>query len=379
MRHVNRWTSSDATAPRSPASTRALVAALGACALIACGSGGAADGGARDAGARDAGARDAATTDAGGMDAGPFDAGAVGIDAGGPDARARLLDTQGDLMIWGGPEFALDCTTGQDPETGIRCAGDTGGIPHGLEAGWVWSLSIPRYSATRREQLYAKVLGFGYTHVAIQVTACAPGNGYHGLYPVSDADCAGAAALLNTVLGEIRAHGLVTWCTGVTDVDPPQPGLDASLCDLALDDWDNTDQKDCHIDALAHWFPGALHFVEMPSANLMPRADACTPAGLLPAADGAAWIAAAQARDPNFVGVAYEVNYPDGHDANLVQLRQLDAWWHPLVQNRFETDTYWKFWDGVPFDTAIAYNDWFLANAPWLHGFMSGGTAHAPP
>lgn len=293
--------------------------------------------------------------------------------------KAQLLDTQGDLMIWGGTEFALDCTTGQDPETGIRCTGDHGEIPRGLQQGWVWSLSIPRYPPARRESLYQKILSYGYTHVAIQVTRCAPSEGYHGLYPVSADDCLGAGDKLNDVLREIRAHGLITWCTGITQNDPPEIGLDVSLCDLTLDDWDNTDQKDCHIDAAAQWFPDAWHFVELPQGAITPRADACTPNGLLPSNDGGAWIREAQRRDPRFIGMTIEINQPDGHDANLAELQQINAWWRDVVQNRFEIDTYWKFWDAYPFDESIVYNDWFIDNAPWLRGFMSGGTAHAPP
>ena len=296
----------------------------------------------------------------------------------GVHTKAQIMDTQGDLMIWGGPEFALDCTTGQDPETGVRCQGDNGAVPYGLKAGWVWSLEIPRYGPARREALYQKILGYGYTHVAIQVAKCAPGEGYHGLYPTTAESCAKNGALLNAVLGEIRAHGLITWCTGLTEKDPPEDGLDVSLCDATLDDWDNTDQKDCHIDAMAKWFPNAVHFVEMPEGVVQPKPDACTPAGLLPADTGGVWITAAQKRDPGFVGVVLEISEPNGHDANLALMQQMKGWWHDVAENRFEIDTYWKFWDAYPFEESKVYNDWFIANAPWLVGFMSGGTTHPP-
>jgi hypothetical protein len=303
-------------------------------------------------------------------DATPADAGATAF------TRAQILDTQGDLMIWGGPEFALDCSTGQDPETGIRCQGDNGGVPRGLQAGWVWSLSLPRYPAPRREALYQKVLGYGYTHVAIQVTKCVPGDGYHGLYPTTAQDCSGNGALLNTVLQELKDHHLIAWCTGLTQNDPPEDGLDRSLCPAVLDDWDNTDQKDCHLQAMASWFPDALIWVEMPQGTITAKPDACSPTPF--PQTGGEWIRQAQQRAPNFVGVAYELNEPDGHAANLAELDTLNAWWRDLQQNRFEIDTYWKFWDGYGFDESRVYNDWFLTNAPWLHGFMSGGTTHAP-
>lgn len=290
--------------------------------------------------------------------------------------KAQIMDTQGDLMIWGGPEFALNCQNGADPETGIKCQGDNGGVPQGLLAGWVWSLSIPRYPAARREALYQKILAMGYTHVAIQITKCAPTTGYHGLYPVSAADCANNGALLNTVLTELKDHHLIAWCTGLTQNDPPEDGLDRSLCPALLDDWDDTDQKDCHLQAMAQWFPDALIWVEMPEGTITAKPDACSPSPF--PQTGGEWIRQAQMKAPNFVGVAYEINQPDGHDQNLQELQTLNAWWRDLQQNRFEIDTYWKFWSNYSYSESIVYNDWFRTNAPWLQGFMSGGTTHAP-
>eukprot|EP01044_Picomonas_judraskeda_P019402 COSAG03_NODE_4086_length_1690_cov_1.191075_1_plen_62_part_10 len=62
------------------------------------------------------------------------------------------MDTQGDLMIWGGPEFGLGCSGGAtaDPETGVRCKSDQGATPHGLYQGWVWSLELHRFGPARR-------------------------------------------------------------------------------------------------------------------------------------------------------------------------------------------------------------------------------------
>ena len=288
--------------------------------------------------------------------------------------RAQILDTQGDLMIWGGPDFALKCVNGQDPETGIKCVGDNGAVPRGLLAGWVWSLSIPRYPAARREALYQKILASGYTHVAIQVTKCRPESGYHGLYPTTATDCAGSGAKLNTVLKELIAHKLIPWCTGITQDDPPEDGLDHALCLAVLDDWDNTDQKDCHLQAMAKWFPDALLWIEMPDGVKAPRPDACSPSPF--PASGGDWIRRATVKAPNFVGVAYEFNQPDGYAANLAALKDLNAFWRDLQQNRFETDTYWKFWDAYDVNDSRAYNDWFNQNAPWLQGFMSGGSTH---
>ena len=290
------------------------------------------------------------------------------------------MDTQGDLMIWGGSEFALDCSGGAtaDLETGVRCKSDQGATPHGLYQGWVWSLELHRFGPARRQALYQKYKSYGYTHIALQVCERTPGTGYHGLYPMNDTECAGYGAKMNTVLAEVTAAGLIPWCTGLTQTNPPAQGLDRSLCPAVLDDWDDTAQKDCHIKAMQSYFPDAYLWVEMPSGAIAPSPDACSPSPF--PASGGAWIQHAQQIAPNFVGVAYEINEPDGHAANLAQLQKLNAYgWRDIQQNRFEIDTYWKFWSAYDFNASRVYNDWFLTNAPWLHGFMSGGTVHPPP
>jgi hypothetical protein len=322
--------------------------------------------------------------------------------------RAQILDAQGDVMIWGGPEFALNCGTGTDPETGIKCSNN-----NGAKTGWVWSLDLPLYTPARREALYQRILSYGYTHVTLQVPGCTVGDpGYHSLYAAANtaALCntgngAGSyGALLNNILKEIKGHGLITWCTGVAPGMPPAAGLDSSLCDLALDDWDgevgDPFQKDCRINTLAQYFPNSLHIIEMPgpcdpssstdsndgcAREIRPKKDSCTPSqfaadgtGFLTNTGGGTWIQAAQQRDPNFVGVAIEANGPD-QAATLRYMTLFNTWWRDIVQNRFEMDIYNKYWSGGDFNAYKTQDDWYLTNAPWLHGFMSGGTTHAPP
>jgi hypothetical protein len=209
----------------------------------------------------------------------------------------------------------------------------------------------------------------------MQVTQCvAGGNGYHDLYPTPT--CDGSADGLNTVLREMRAANLIPICAGVGG-GPVEPGLDRSLCPVVMDNWDDTDRKDCTLDAIAATFPDAWLFVELPEGAITPKPDACSP---VPFPDhGGAWLQLALQRHPKFAGVLFEVNHPDGVDANVAQLTQANAWWRDVQQVLFETDTYWKFWDGLHVDEAIRYNDQVLARAPWLHGYMSGATAHAPP
>ncbi len=286
---------------------------------------------------------------------------------------AQLRDLQGDLMLWV-PAVKPTFVNGEDPVTHIRRVGSSGEIAHGIEAGWVWTLTIDRYPKAQRELIYQAALASGYTHFAVQVTGCALGGGYHGILPVTD--CTGYDARLNSILHEVWDHHLIPLCTGVSPTDPAAAGLDKSLCRIVLSDWDNSDEADCHVKALADTFPSAQLVYELPSGAITPRPDACSPSPF--PATGGDWIRKAQQKYPNFFAVAYEVNQPEGLDANAAQLGQTHAWWRDLQEIRFEIDTYWKFWDGRDPAAANAYNDALQQRVPWLRGFMSGGTAHAP-
>jgi hypothetical protein len=288
----------------------------------------------------------------------------------------QLRDLQGDLMLWI-PALKPSYLNGVDPVTGMLQVSDNGTVPSGIAAGWIWTLTIDRYPRDKREVIYQTALAAGYTHFAIQVTECSPGPGYHGLIPVTDADCQGHDDELNTILHELWDHGLIPLCTGVSPTDPVAPGLDKSLCRLVLNDWDNSNQADCHVKALADTFPNAQIIFELPSGSITPAPDACSPSPF--PTSGGDWIRQAQQRYPNFFAVGYEINQPDGLDANATELASAHAWWRDLQEVRFETDTYWKFWNNLDVNAEQQYNDALQARVPWLKGFMSGGTTHPRP
>jgi hypothetical protein len=288
----------------------------------------------------------------------------------------QLRFLQGDLMLWV-PELKPVYEGDVDPVTGIRRVSDMGIVPEGLANGWIWTLTIDRYPPEDREIIYQAALAEGFTHFAVQVTHCQPSEGYHGLIPVTDEDCVDADDRLNAILHELWDHGLIPLCTGVSPTDAVAPGLDKSLCRVVLNDWDNSAEADCHIQVLAETFPDAQIIFEIPQGAITPTPDACSPMPF--PATGAEWIANVQALHPNFFAVAYEVNQPDGLDANQAELEQAHAWWSGVQEIRFEIDTYWKFWENLDHDVARQYNDDLQQRAPWLVGFMSGGTTTAPP
>ena len=346
--------------------------------LFGCGSNSSDDGAVDDdASTHDAVSLDAAETAHGdtATDAGRDVVADGAIDAGWKPTRAQLTDLQGDLMLWV-PAVKPDCTTGEDPVTHIRCTSDTGQVPRGILAGWVWTVTVGRYPKDQREKIYKAALDAGYTHFALHVAKCAVDNGYHGLYPTTADDCANAGAQLNTVLHELLAHRLIPFCAGVSPTDPPQDGLDRSLCPVAMTDWDNSDQADCRIKAVTEAFPDALVYYELPEGAITPKPDACSPSPF--PATGADWVKSVVAKHPRFVGVFYEINQPDGLDANATELTQTHAFWGTTQEVRGEIDTYWKFWENLDVNAERTYNDELQKRAPWMRGFMSGGTTHAP-
>ena len=194
---------------------------------------------------------------------------------GGP-TRAELTDLQGDLMLWV-PSVKPNCATGEDPVTHIRCLSDTGQTPRGILAGWVWTVTVGRYPKEQREKIYQAAIDAGYTHFALHVATCTPGNFYHGLFPTTAADCAKNGEQLNTVLHELIDHRLIPLCAGVSPVDPPADGLDRTLCPLAMTDWDNSDQADCRIKVVSEAFPKALVYYELPEGVITPKPTAVRP------------------------------------------------------------------------------------------------------
>jgi len=282
-------------------------------------------------------------------------------------SRAQLSDLQGDLMIWA-PGCPRLSETAASEDLKIRPIADRGQRARGLDAGWHWSLLLPRYTTAGRSCLYEAIVARGYTHVAVQIVACEPGGGYHGLTPETSATCATYSDRLNTVLHELADRHLIPICAGLNPINDIAPDLDRTGCRVAMNDWDDSDEADCRVDRLAREFPDALLYVEVPGR--LPKPDRCSPSPF--PERGQDWLAAVRRRAPNFMGVLYEVNQPDGVEKNVALLSAAHAWWHDAQQVLFETDTYWKLWHNLSDATARADNDALLRRVPALRGFMSG-------
>jgi hypothetical protein len=291
--------------------------------------------------------------------------------------RAQLTDLQGDLMLYA-PEV------GCAPEARIYC--DAAGI----RAGWVWTISIPRFSEAHRAALIARAKALGWTHYPVQVTACRVESGYHDLYPVTAEDCALEPQRTNAALQEVRAAGLIPVCTGVGPLDPVLPGLDRSLCPIALDDWDNSADLWGRLTLLASTFPAStLLYIELPSGEncprvsggdepISPRVDNGTPEGKC-SDSGGAWLREAVKRFPNFVGVFHEWGDPEDVAGNAKHINAAHDWFRDVQEIQGETDTYWKFWENRSDAEQRAYNDGIARAFPWLHGCLSGCSTHPAP
>ncbi len=302
--------------------------------------------------------------------------------------KAQLMDMQGDLMVWC-PALKLTYVNGVDAETGIKEVADNGGHARGIENGWVWSLWIQWYPAAKRQIFYDEVKRQGFTHVAIQVCEQRAGDtGYHGLRPISQADSDGYGTLMNTVHAELVANGIIPVVAGVA----PGPaasggaalanGFTASQVLVAMTDWDNTTWAAERIKLIGDTFPNALLYYERPGNKTQAQPDA-SPSGVdaafaPTATNGGAWIRAMQMQYPNFVGVLYEVNNPDGLAVCAAEITLANGWWRDLQQVQFEIDTYWKFWENLDKGAADTFNVALKAHCSQLNGFMSGGATHTP-
>lgn len=297
-----------------------------------------------------------------------------------PSPRSETM--WGDLMIYV-PGLGVQCP--QDPVTLIKCDGDRFyGRANGIIQGWVWTaLGLYRYPAAQREEVYQKMLAQGYTTAAVHASCDSRGDGYHGLYPI---DCLGLSnwgfgagsgvtfgARQTQVLQELQAHGLHRLCAGVsTDGLTPHTGFDVTLCDRAMTDWDDYRSIACQVDIVHRTFPNALIYIELQDTQVYPEPDTCDP--IRPTAtNGPQWIAAMKARYPRLQGFLLDTSSRDA--ATLAQYtRDVHQWWGTLEEVLFETDTFRKHRDGMDDQAEHAFNDAILAQAPWLHGCMSGCT-----
>lgn len=291
--------------------------------------------------------------------------------------ETQLRDFQGDLMIRC-PAVRPTFINGTDPKTGIRAEGDPGWIPRGIIDGWVWSLWLPYYPAAEREAIYRCILNERYTHVALQVARATIGGGYHGIRPNTEADVAQWGANVNTVLRELHANNLIPICAGVAPDDPLATGVDVSLCPIAINDWDNSNEPFCRLKALHETFPKSLLFFETRNDKRDLSADACSPSGLNFESGGQVVLALRQ-RFPRFRGWLLEVNSPEGFEENVKQFSDYHALMRDEQEINFEADTYWKFWENRSREESIAHNDRIMAAVPWLKGCMTGCSPHAPP
>lgn len=292
-------------------------------------------------------------------------------------SKAQLAAIQCDLMIWcpdARPQFVND----YDVALRMRRTGDQGAVARGIEAGWVWSISVWRYPAPQRALIYAAAKAAGHTHFAIHVGAQGPGAGYHSIYPITQAECDGYGVAMNMVHQELLSHRLIPVCAGVAPDAPPAPGFNTVQVLVAMTDWDNSAAAASRIRAVAEAFPQAQVFYEIPEGEIYPKPSPDDPIAPTPD-NGGAWIRGVQQRWPNFAGVVYEVNHPDGIESNVAQFTKCHAWWRDVPENQGEVDTYWKFWDNLGNDEARTYNDTLAVRCPWFAGSMSGWTMKPPP
>jgi hypothetical protein len=105
------------------------------------------------------------------------------------------------------------------------------------------------------------------------------------------------------------ANGFIPVAAGVAPDAPPAPGFDTAQVLVAMTDWDNSNQADCRIDALAGAFPRALLYYELPHGEYFPKPDACSQ--VKPdQTNGGAWLRSVHQRQSRFVGVVYETDDP---------------------------------------------------------------------
>lgn len=297
-----------------------------------------------------------------------------------PWTKTQLQDMQGDLMVWC-PEVKRT-----DAELEIRAGA------RGIDAGWMWTLWIYRFKPADRQKFYDAIIRDGNTHVAINVARPDADGGYHNLAPMSQADVDGYGARIMAVHDELVARNLVPVWAGVAPAVPGVPeqplaaGIDPGKALIVMSDWDNTGLAWAHIKYLAQVFtnPKTLIYFELPGPRTDPAGQYVPwpdPSGgdepVVPGpGNGGAWLREVQKRFPGFMGVMHETPDPSDYPKVVEWLAAVRDWWRDVQQVRFETDTYWKFWDNLSHDGQRDFNDRLGRDCPWLKGFMSGGTTH---
>jgi hypothetical protein len=181
----------------------------------------------------------------------------------------------------------------------------------------------------------------------------------------------------------------------VLDDGNPPPSLsdaaravDKSLVKIVFAQWEHP-WADCALQATRAAFPDALLFWETPGDGLSgdtfedgstghvpgtPWADACSPS---PMPAGTDWFRHAD-HDYGLRGVFIETNEWDDSNAAVAKIQAQYPAWRDLQGVPFEVDAYPKFWSNYDADQQRAHSDRILAAIPWLHGFASGATTHAP-
>ncbi|HET6960158.1 MAG TPA: hypothetical protein VFI56_26395 [Vicinamibacterales bacterium] len=299
-------------------------------------------------------------------------------------SKAQLVDIQTNLMLFIGdvPELAPHFdASGYDPVLRIRNQGDNGATPHGIVSGqWMWTTTLPNYPETLWPKLFAQARRFGATHWFLHVAALPVGGGYHGLYPVDAAFAAGNGNRLNRAHAALLANGLIPVCAGVAPDAPPAPGFDCSQVLVAMTDWDNSEEADSRINAIAAAFPRAMLYYERPGPNprVSPKPDAASQVAPTET-NGGAWLRSVQQRCPNFQGVIYEVNIWEGLQGCIDEITRCHPFYRDVQEVRGETNTYELFWQGGDPQKFIALDDQLQAACPWLRGYISGGTPHQAP
>jgi hypothetical protein len=147
-----------------------------------------------------------------------------------------------------------------------------------------------------------------------------------------------------------------------------------------MTDWDNSEEADGRINAIAAAFPKALLYYERPGPNprVSPKPDAASQ--VVPTeTNGGAWLRSVQQRCPNFQGVIYEVNIWEGLQPCIDELTRCHPFYRDVQEVRGETNTYELFWQGGDPQHYISLDDQLQAACPWLRGYISGGTPHQPP